>query len=207
MTQLFQRTDKAFIQTLPIFNYPGEIVLVNCISEVKRAVNHLRRSKILGIDTETRPSFRKGIRYKVALLQISDGKICFLFRLNKIGFPNELADLLADGEIVKVGLSLKDDFASLRKRRHFLPNACVDLQNYVKPMGIEDMSLQKLFANVFRQKISKSNRLTNWEAPILTPAQQTYAAIDAHVCVMLYNELKNLQLNNNYELIKTEITA
>ena len=136
MKQLFQSTDKDFVQTLPIFEYPGEIVLVDKVSDVRRAIRHLRNSKVLGIDTETRPSFKKGVEYKVALLQISDGKLCFLFRLNKIGFHDDLADLLSDGTIVKVGLSLKDDFRALSRRKRFVPNACVDLQNYVKPMGI-----------------------------------------------------------------------
>jgi len=76
------------------------------------------------------------------------------------------------------------------------------LQDHVKEIGVEDMSLQKLYANFFGQKISKRERLTNWEADILTDKQKLYAATDAWACVMLYEELMRLEQTGDYELKK-----
>lgn len=156
MRQLFIKTDKTFIPSLPRFAFNGKIYVIQSESEALRAVEVLRRSPILGIDTETRPSFRKGETHKVALLQVANEQICFLFRMNEIGFLPCMAQLLADPQVLKVGLSLKDDFLMLRRRdSSFKPAGYIDLQTYAKNMGIEDMSLQKLYANVFHKRISK----------------------------------------------------
>ncbi|MDY5666789.1 MAG: 3'-5' exonuclease [Alloprevotella sp.] len=202
MRQLFIKTDKTFIPSLPCFAFNGKIYVIQSESEALRAVEVLRRSPILGIDTETRPSFRKGETHKVALLQVANEQICFLFRMNKIGFLPCMAQLLADPQVLKVGLSLKDDFLMLRRRdSSFKPAGYIDLQTYAKNMGIEDMSLQKLYANVFHKRISKNAQLTNWEADVLTEAQKVYAATDAYTCIQLYKELNVLNESKNYELI------
>ena len=202
MRQLFIKTDKTFIPSLPRFAFNGKIYVIQSESEALRAVEVLRRSPILGIDTETRPSFRKGETHKVALLQVANEHICFLFRMNEIGFLPCMAQLLADPQVLKVGLSLKDDFLMLRRRdSSFKPAGYIDLQTYAKNMGIEDMSLQKLYANVFHKRISKNAQLTNWEADVLTEAQKVYAATDAYTCIQLYKELNALNESKNYELI------
>ena len=124
-----------------------------------------------------------------------------MFRLNRIGLPQPLLRLLEDTSVLKVGLSLKDDLAMLKRRGDFRPGNFLDLQEFVRKVGIEDMSLQKIYANLFREKISKGQRLTNWEAEILTDGQKLYAATDAWACVRIYNELSELMQNRNYELI------
>ena len=122
--------------------------------------------------------------------------------MNEIGFLPCMANLLADPKALKVGLSLKDDFLMLKRRdANFQPAGYIDLQNYVKQMGIEDMSLQKLYANVFHKRISKNAQLSNWEADILTDAQKVYAATDAYTCIQLYKELESLNSSNEYELV------
>lgn len=202
MRQLFIKTDKSFITPLPRFTFEGKIVVVKSESEAERAVQVLRKAAILGIDTETRPAFKRGENHKVALVQIADEEVCFLFRLNETGFLPCIADLLADPEVLKVGLSLRDDFLMLRHRdESFHPAGYVDLQDFVKQMGIEDMSLQKLYANVFHKRISKNARLSNWEADHLSEAQKVYAATDAYTCIQLYKELKALQESKNFELV------
>ena len=197
---LFVKTNKQVISGLPRFMYTGPIQTIIGVDTAERAVSVLRKSRLLGIDTETRPSFRKGESHKVALLQISTEELCFLFRLNRIGFPQCLIDLLSDESILKVGLSLKDDFHMLRARHPFSPKGFIDLQEFVKEMGIEDMSLQKLYANLFGEKISKRQRLPNWEADVLTDKQKEYAAIDAWACIKLYNEIMQLMATHDYEL-------
>ena len=200
MRRLFVQTEKDFVTNLPRFVFNGDIKVIQRIEDVTQAVEQLSSSEILGIDTETRPSFRKGTIHKVALLQVANEDLCCLFQLSCFGFAPDLIHLLSNKVIKKVGLSLKDDFFMLSKRHKFDPQNCVDLQDYVKEMGIKDMSLQKLFANVFHQRISKSAQLSNWEAPIYTQSQKLYAATDAYACLKLYKELKRLKETNDYLL-------
>lgn len=205
MRQLFIKTEKTFIAKLPRYAYEGKIVVVQSENEAKRAVEVLRKSPILGIDTETRPTFRKGESHPVALLQIANEKLCFLFRLNYIGFLPCLSSLLSDANVLKIGISLHDDFLMLHRRNDtFNPAGYIDLQDYVKGMGIEDMSLQKLYANIFHKRISKSARLSNWEADVLNDNQKIYAATDAVTCIQLYLELKQLKDSGDYELVACE---
>lgn len=156
---------------------------------------------MLGIDTETRPSFKKGKTNKVALLQVATEDTCFLFRLNRIGVTEALKTLLEDTNVYKIGLSLKDDVMMLRKRANFTPGNFVDLQDIVKKVGIEDQSLQKIYANLFGAKISKGQQLTNWEADVLTDSQKLYAATDAWACIRIYNELKSMVANHDYQIV------
>lgn len=206
--KLFQATDKALIPTLPRYLYEGKIHVIIGESEAKSAVKALRSASILGLDTETRPTFHKGEQHKVALLQIASPDQCFLFRLCRMsggkGLPDCLVSLLTDERPLKVGLSLHDDFLMLRRRRDFKPATYVELQTYAKEMGIEDMSLQKLYANVFRQRISKNARLSNWEADVLGESQQRYAATDAVACINLYLRLKELRSTADFEIVKNK---
>lgn len=202
MKSLFVKTDKSQIPSLPRFSFPGKIVVVQSLAEAHRAVRALRKAPLIGIDTETRPSFRKGVTHKVALLQASTEHTCFLFRLNRFGLPADLAALLGDADVCKVGLSLKDDFHQLSQRYPgFSPQGFIDLQPYAHEMGIEDMSLQKLFANVFKQRISKAQQLSNWEADVLDEKQKLYAATDAYACIMLYREMRRLREAGDYTLL------
>ena len=205
METLFRNTPKQLISTLPKAEFKGKIVVVHSLREVKVAVDFLKRQPIVGIDTETRPSFRRGLVYQVALLQISTLDICFLFRLNMIGLPAEVTELLESTEIKKIGLSLKDDLSLLKRRATFQPQGFIDLQDFVKTMGIEDMSLQKLYANVFREKISKSAQLTNWENTVLTESQKMYAATDAYTTLRLFLRLNELKQNGDYTIIEGHV--
>ncbi len=201
---LYSRYDKARINTLPRVVFEGRIVVVLSSGETENAVNYLLSQPILGVDTETRPSFKKGINHKVSLLQVSTHDICFLFRLKHTGFTPAIIRLLEDRTVPKIGLSLNDDIAMLHRVADFTPGNFIDLQSHVREIGVEDLSLQKLYANFFGQKISKTQRLTNWDADILTDKQKLYAATDAWTCIRLYEELTRLKESGDYELIKTE---
>ena len=172
-------------------------------SEAQKAVDYLLSQPILGVDTETRPSFKKGRANKVALLQVASHEVCFLFRLNQLGISPAVKRLLEDKKVPKIGLSWHDDLNMLHKSGDFETGYFIDLQNHVREIGVEDLSLQKLYANFFGQKISKRERLTNWEADILNDKQKQYAATDAWACIMLYEELMRLEETGDYELIKT----
>ncbi len=201
---LFNRYDKKKISTLPRIIFEGRIVVVLTEREAQKAVDFLLTQPILGIDTETRPSFKKGRVNQVALLQIATHDICFLFRLNQLGMTAAVKRLLEDTEVPKIGLSLHDDLMMLSRRGEFRRGNFIDLQDKVKEIGVEDMSLQKLFANFFGMRISKRDQLSNWEADILSDKQKIYAATDAWTCILLYEELLRLEKTEDYELIKVE---
>lgn len=182
---------KEQLNELPVEVFEGKISVIETERGIEKAVRKLKQAKLIGFDTETKPAFKRGQVNKVALLQLATEDQCFLFRLNKIGYPGELDEIICNTEIKKIGLSLRDDFAAIRKRSDKTPVNFVDLQQYVDKFDIEANSLQKIYALLFGKKISKNQRLSNWEANALTPAQKMYAAIDAWACVRIYNYLNN----------------
>lgn len=199
---LYNKYDKSKISSLPRVVFEGRIEVVLTESEAEKAVDYLLTQPILGIDTETRPSFRKGHVNQVALLQVATHDICFLFRLNLIGMPKAVIRLLEDMTVPKIGLSLHDDLLMLERRAEFTRGNFIDLQDKVKEIGIEDLSLQKLFANFFGQRISKRDRLSNWEMDVLGDKQKKYAATDAWTCILIYEELLRLEQTGEYCLVK-----
>jgi ribonuclease D len=187
---------------MPKAAFEGRIFLIYTEADAEKAVAYLKNQAIVGVDTETRPSFKRGTTHKVALLQISTDDTCFLFRLNHIGMPASLQDFLMS-DVLKIGLSLKDDFTMLRRREdvHAEEGNWIELQDYVGRFGIEDRSLQKIYANLFGQKISKTQRLSNWEAETLTESQMRYAATDAWACVQIYKCLAELEETGHFQLV------
>ncbi|MBR5203703.1 MAG: 3'-5' exonuclease domain-containing protein 2 [Bacteroidaceae bacterium] len=203
MKQIRNTITKAEIATMPKVLFEGRIFVIYTEADADKAVEYLKTQQIVGVDTETRPSFKRGTTHKVALLQIATADTCFLFRLNRIGMPASLQDFLMS-DTLKIGLSLKDDFMMLRRRKnmHAEEGNWIELQDYVGRFGIEDRSLQKIYANLFGQKISKSQRLSNWEAETLTESQMRYAATDAWACVEIYRCLDEMERTGDYEVVK-----
>ncbi|MBQ9293783.1 MAG: 3'-5' exonuclease domain-containing protein 2 [Bacteroidaceae bacterium] len=193
MKKIVDRFDKNLVADLPRVLFPGKIEVVISENEAKRAVKYLMKQPILGFDTETRPSFKKGRTYKVSLLQVCSGEVCFLFRLNRIDLPDCLVKLLSDNRMKKIGLSWHDDLHGLLARREFRVGTFIDIQNIAAQMGIQDRSLQKLYANILGGKITKGQQLSNWEADNLSDAQKLYAATDAWACIQLYEEMMRMQ--------------
>lgn len=206
MKILKNKISKEEVSTLPQVLFSGRIISIYTEGEAERAVNYLLTFPILGIDTETRPSFQKGKSHPVCLLQVSTHDTCFLFRMNFFGLSPALVRLLEDRNVLKVGLSIKDDFRMLNKRVGFTPGKFVELQDFVKRFGIQDLSLQKVYANLFGERISKAQRLSNWEANILTEAQKRYAATDAWACIRIYEELLSLRESRDYRVEVVEET-
>jgi len=185
---------KEQIAGLPVAKFEGRIVIIQTEAEAQSAIDYLSAFDKVGFDTETRPTFKKGRSHKIALMQLSTEDTCFLFRLNLIGFPDCLLQFLSNPEIKKIGLSLKDDFSAIHKRSELEPQGFVELQAFVKQYEIEDIGLQRVYAIIFGKKISKRQRLTNWETTVLSDAQKMYAALDAWACLKIYNELINRSL-------------
>lgn len=182
---------KDLIQWMPLARFEGEVIIVDTPEKVPDAVAYLNQQEILGVDTEARPSFTRGVHYPTALVQIATEERCYLFRLTHVGMPQALADLFANPAIRKVGLAFKDDINGLRRRRDFKPANCIDLQSIAGKYGIMDLGLQKMFAICFGKKISKAQQLTNWENSVLTPEQARYASTDAWATLLIYKDLIN----------------
>ena len=185
------------IGALELASFPGEIVVVEAEDErFEQAVRYLAHQKVLGFDTETRPTFSPDQHSSgTALLQLSGGGKAYLFRLKKMGLPNRLAAILANPNIIKVGAATQDDVRGLQKITKFSPKRFVDLQNKVWEYGIRDKSVKKMAAIILGVKISKAQQLSNWEAEQLSESQRRYAATDAWVCREMYLALKKAPKN------------
>ena len=197
---IYNKFNKHDITDLPVASFQGRIVVITTAGETEKAVEYLLKQPILGFDTETKPAFKKGVSHKVALLQVATYDTCFLFRLNHTGLTPAIKKLLEDKNVKKVALAWHDDILALHKRGDFNPGTFVELQQLMPTIGIEDKSLQKLYANFFGKKISKRQQLSNWDADVLNDKQKSYAATDAWACIKLYEEFKRLRDTNDYEL-------
>ena len=169
--------------------FTGRIIIVDTPDKADRAIKYLSGFNDLGFDTETRPNFKKGNLNNMALIQLATNDRCYLFRINRIGFLPSLVRLLSNANIRKIGLSLKDDFTGMSRQMKFIPQSFIDLQKIVSEHNIADIGLQKVYAILFQKKISKGQQLSNWEAEILSDAQQKYAALDAWACLKIYEKL------------------
>lgn len=188
-----QKITKEEINVLPRKSFNGEIIYVDSPEAFHKFFPEINGNKLLGFDTETKPSFKKGENNEVALLQLSTAEKAFLFRLNFIGMPSPLAEILSDPNVIKAGVALRDDISGLQKLRDFEPAGFIDLQDYVKEFAIEDNGLKKLVANILGFQISKRQQTSNWEHETLTEAQIEYAATDAWVCNLIYRRLKEIE--------------
>lgn len=194
------------LEQLPTAAFDGEIVLVDDLDQVDNAVAYLKEQKVLGFDTETRPSFKKGGKNRVALLQLAGKDRAYLFRLLDIGLPQSLAEILEDDNILKIGAAVKDDINTLNKCTKFNARGFIDLQKLIEDYDIQDKSVKKMAGIILNVRISKSQQLSNWESEIYTDAQKLYAATDAWVCREMYITLlqhhstkhkKNARRKNN----------
>ena len=174
---------------LPAIEFRGEIRIVEDERDIAAACKTLAEQPVIGFDTETRPSFRPGVTFRVSLLQLSTPTVCYLFRLNKIPLAKPILQLLEDRRVLKIGADVAGDLRSLRQIRHFRDGGFVDLQGIAPEWGIGEKSLRKLSAIVLGRRVSKAQRLSNWEAATLTDKQQLYAATDAWVCTRIYEQL------------------
>ena len=181
------------IGRLELAAFPGEIRVIDSLGEeFGKAISYLKQQKIIGFDTETRPTFSPDQRSNgTALLQLSGAEKAFLFRINQLGsIPRRLCAILANPGIIKVGAAIHDDVRGLQKFAGFQPQNFVDLQKIAWEYGIRDKSGKKRTAIILGFKISKAQQLSNWEAEKLSESQQRYAATDAWVCREMYLRLQ-----------------
>ncbi len=191
MREYREEIPKDELNEYPIRKFEGDVLIIDTAEAVDEAIKELRKTDIVGFDTETRPSFKKGRRNKVALLQLATLDRAYLFRITDIGIPRSLKDFLSDSRIKKTGVAITDDIKALKEWGEFKPGGFVELQEMVKDYGIISMGLKKLTAIVLGFTISKRQQVTNWENENLSEAQVVYAATDAWVCNLIYRQLLN----------------
>jgi len=179
------------INELPLYQFEGGIFVIDSFEKLDDYIPLLNNQKVLGFDTETKPSFKKGVVNPVSLLQITTASEAFLIRINKVGLPDEIIRILQNKDIVKVGLAIKDDIKILQGIHRFSPDGFIDLQDFVVDFGINAKSLKKIAGIVLQKRISKSQQVTNWEREELSDAQKVYAATDAWACLQIFKKLNN----------------
>jgi ribonuclease D len=189
---MFQKEiSKEEIAQLDLIRYEGPICLIDSGEAFRKEVFSIRREPVLGFDTETRPSFRKGRVYPTALVQLAAPHCVWLIRVNRIGYPDGLKAIFSGEEPLKVGLGLRDDLRRLAGDVRFHHAGFLDLQDYVEAFRIEEKGLKKLAGIVLGHRISKSQQVSNWDAEKLTDAQLRYAATDAWICLEIYRRLRD----------------
>ena len=198
---------KEQLAELPRVEYHGQAVVIDNIPDMKKAVNTLKKYSILGFDTESKPTFRKGATIHVSLIQIAADDICFLFRIRKLKDISLLKDIIESEDILKIGLSLHDDFNMLAHDYKLEPKGFVDLQKLVPKYKFANISLQKIYAILFNERIPKNQQLSNWDAENLSNAQMSYAAIDAWTCIQIYRKLVTGNFNPDTSMYKVYNTV
>lgn len=181
---------KEEIKELPLIRFEGMIHMVDSEESLKTAIEALNQEKVLGFDTETKPTFNKGEYNQTALIQLSTLDNAYIIRIKEMGIPNLLKNLLEDRSIQKVGISIRDDLKELRKIRPFRAEGFVDLNGIAAELGVTQIGMRSLTGIFLKARISKSQQTSNWEARELSPGQQLYAATDAWVCIKIYDMLQ-----------------
>ncbi|HEY9006526.1 3'-5' exonuclease [Ohtaekwangia sp.] len=177
------------LNLLPLKAFSGKVSVITDAEKLSKAVKEIEKHPVVGFDTETRPSFKKGQSYSVALLQLALPQKVFLIRLHHTGVTDELASIFENTNIIKAGVAIRDDIKALQKLKRFHPQSFVELANLSKDKGLQVESVKKLTGLLLGFRISKSAQTSNWEAPTLTEKQLEYAATDAWVCLEIYKKL------------------
>jgi len=178
------------VAALELIQYEGPIQVIDSLEAFEEAIKDIEQEPLLGFDTETRPSFKKGKVYPTSLIQIATMDQAWILRVSRIGYPAALLELLSGENPMKIGLGLQDDLRRLRADFQFEPRGFLDLQHYVEAFRIDEKGLKKISGIVLNRRISKSQQVSNWDADVLSEAQLRYAATDAWICLKIYNSLR-----------------
>ena len=185
------------LNQLPLRAFSGKVTLITDASKLAAAVKEIEKHDVLGFDTETRPSFKRGQSFKVALLQLAVPNKVFLFRIHQTGLPDEITSIFENTDIIKAGVAIHDDIKALQKINKFQPVSFIELSAMAKASGLQVESVKKLAGLLLGFRISKSAQTSNWEAPSLTDKQIEYAATDAWVCLEIFKKLKGRKVHSH----------
>jgi ribonuclease D len=177
---------KEAISSLPVRRYEGKVSLVETLRELEEARADIRQERVVGLDTETRPSFKKGEVHLPCLVQAATAQAVYLFQLSRLDVFPTLVELLAKPDVVKTGVGLAHDLRQLKLVFPFAVENVIDLGVIARRRGLGQTGVRNLAGMLLGFRIPKGNRTSNWAAPRLSPAQITYAATDAWACRELY---------------------
>lgn len=178
------------IMELPLSSYTGKVVIAYTEEQIASAMMEINRSKVVGFDTEARPTFKKGQTRNVSLIQVATDEKVFLLRIKQSGLTDDLIAFLENEDLIKVGIGLEDDYNLLRRLRGFQPGGFLDLNPQMKELGAASIGARNLAAMILEIRISKSAQTSNWENEVLSQKQIRYAATDAWICLEIYNKLE-----------------
>ena len=180
------------LMRLPVVRYHGPIRSVANATDLHRALNEIRSERVIGFDTETRPTFRKGQLHAPSLVQIATSHAVHLFQLSRLDCSQTLAEVFSNAQIIKAGIALARDFSELQKLFPFTPANVVDLGEIAKRRGVEQTGLRNLAGLFLAGRITKGPQTSNWARANLSPSQVCYAATDAWACRELYLRFESL---------------
>jgi ribonuclease D len=181
--------EKEEIKQLPPLKFEGPVSLCSSEKSAFEAFEVVLKESVVGFDTESRPSFKKGVRYPLSLLQLATINEVFIIRLQKVDIAERLTAFFEDTNITKVGIGIRDDIRELRNLANFESNNIIDLNEWAPDLGFEKIGARNLSAMILRGRISKQQQTSNWAVEDLSPAQIEYAATDAWICTAIYNRL------------------
>ncbi len=171
---------------LPIRRYDGEVRLVAAPEDLERELAALSRERVLGLDTETRPAFRRGESYPPSLLQLAGEDVVWILQLPRLDGTAAIKEVLESENVVKAGVGIAEDLRHLKKRLAFEPAAVVDVGELARRRGIDQTGIRNLAGIILGFRIPKGKRTSNWAAARLTRQQIAYAAMDAWAARALY---------------------
>ncbi|HMQ01256.1 MAG TPA: 3'-5' exonuclease [Cyclobacteriaceae bacterium] len=190
-SEIRTRISNEELDQLPLRAYEGKVSVITEITQLTKAFKEIRQHDFVGFDTETKPTFKRGQWHPVALMQIATEERVYLIRNLQTGITEEVLHFMEDEMKTKAGIALRDDLYELKKLKQFKPKGFIDLGTLARGIGIEQQGLKSLAGIFLGFRISKSMRVTNWEAKELTEKQIIYAATDAWVCLELYKKLQD----------------
>lgn len=183
---------KQQVNELPLQRYEGKVIVVSTQEQLDVALQELNKATVIGFDTESKPTFRKGDYNPVAMIQMAvPGKV-YLIRINLTGFTPELQALFANEKVIKAGISIRDDIKEMQRQAHFEPANVVELNDIAKEAGVKNIGVRSLAGIFLEIRISKGQQTSNWSRETLSEGQIAYAATDAWVCLEIYQKLDQL---------------
>jgi len=185
-----KRLEKETINQFPLIRFHGSVKVAEDSKSFQRYASKLRKQRVLGFDIECKPNFKRGPNNPPALIQLATSDQAFLFRLYPVMKLGPLVEILENPEIIKTGVAVKDDLQNLKKIEELNPDGFEDLAQLAQSLKIEQTGLRNLTAIFFKQRLSKSAQLSNWQKRPLTPSQINYAATDAWISRELYLIMK-----------------
>jgi ribonuclease D len=180
------RLSSQHINSLPIIRFKGEIIMINTPEKADEHLSRLFQHPAIGFDTESRPSFKKGITYPLAIVQLATHETAYLLQIEKIRVPDILVDLFCNRKIKKIGIGIKNDLEKLQSIRPFIPNDFIDLSAIATRKGIIQVGARALSARYLEHRVTKNAQRSNWSNSNLSEKQKIYAATDAWICLQIY---------------------